>query len=1203
MKKGLLTIFAAAALALTPLASAGAEADITQTTAISAAELPDNRELEAMYLEKLFYGESIAPFADYGRDTLSDTSLALYTALRTEIENIAKGDKTDTVISVSVSGYADWNSLTADIGKVVKYLLVDLPEDFYWFNKAAGYSTTAQIGSDGIPVECTISFNVVSSYAGNAAYTVDPDKIGAARTAVDTALDIVKSYEGRSDYEKIIGYADKICELVDYNYDALAAGTPYGDPWQLVYVFDGDETTKVVCEGYSKAFQYLCDLGGVDCYTVSGKMGGATGAGDHMWNIVRLGEISYLVDVTNCDGNSIGASTADGKGLILKGATTSSATGCYFKLNDLNEVTYTYDKDTLDMYPARLLEVSTVDYDPLPPVCRHEFDGWESDETNHWQICAKCGEKIGEAEHTKDSGTVTTAPTAEDTGVMSFRCAVCGADMGTETIPALGDAHDHEFIIFNSDETEHWKECVCGEKDESSKEPHNVKTAEEIVIQPTCAVEGLKYVITCCDECGREISRTLADVAKTNRHTESEKYSFSPAGHWKVCAVCGEKITATQAHRSDEGTVTTPATETASGVKTYKCIDCGYIIRTETIPIIGHDPEEDWTADATGHWHACSGCDEKLDFAAHTSNEGIVTVPATETTPGKRVYKCTICEYVIRTETIPMLGHVHTPAEAWTTDATGHWHTCAGCEERLFFAAHTSDKGTVTTPATAATTGVMTYKCTVCGYVIRTEEIPVTAPEHTHTPAEAWTYNAEGHWHACADCDEKLSYQAHSLADGVCTVCGYSNIIDPKVSIVIDPASVTLHAGDTKTITASASKGGLKIEDAVFTWKSDKESVVKINSKGVATAVGKGTATVSAEYAGIKASCTITVEARPVVTLTPTSLQLRKDADYTLKVKVTVDGKTVDKPGIEWSSSNTDIATVNDGLVTAVKAGTATITAEYDGIKSVCSVTVRTSGSTSTVTRPTRPYRPSSTTNYDDDEDDTTDTGSSSDNTNITNKAKLNGKAAEWSDIAREITTGSGACKLELNGEKEVPSEVVTAISNSKRTVDVVIDTAVTLKLNGDMVNSTLPVAFAKTEVKPDGLRGTNGLGFSYIGAANTGISAVFNRSNSGKFANMYLKSGNSYSFVENTKISSNGSAELNIPGGGVYVIMISDFSDLKGDADNNGIINALDAAMILKNSVAGKNPANRLAADYDGNGVVNALDAAIILKQITQPQ
>lgn len=49
----------------------------------------------------------------------------------------------------------------------------------------------------------------------------------------------------------------------------------------------------------------------------------------------------------------------------------------------------------------------------------------------------------------------------------------------------------------------------------------------------------------------------------------------------------------------------------------------------------------------------------------------------------------------------------------------------------IAMAAHTSDGGKVTTPATETTTGVMTYSCTVCGTVLKTETIPVLTPSHT----------------------------------------------------------------------------------------------------------------------------------------------------------------------------------------------------------------------------------------------------------------------------------------------------------------------------------------------------------------------------------------------------------------------------------------------------------------------------------------
>ena len=115
----------------------------------------------------------------------------------------------------------------------------------------------------------------------------------------------------------MLAFRDEICELVSYN--AAAAGESYtdgyGDPWQLIYVFDGDDSTNVVCEGYAKAFQYLCDLSGLTCYTVTGAMAGGTGEGPHMWNIVTLGDENYLVDVTNSDAGTVGQNG----GLFLAG--------------------------------------------------------------------------------------------------------------------------------------------------------------------------------------------------------------------------------------------------------------------------------------------------------------------------------------------------------------------------------------------------------------------------------------------------------------------------------------------------------------------------------------------------------------------------------------------------------------------------------------------------------------------------------------------------------------------------------------------------------------------------------------------------------------------------------------------------------------------------------------------------------------------
>ena len=116
---------------------------------------------------------------------------------------------------------------------------------------------------------------------------------------------IVKEFQGYTETEKLYGYKEMICYLTSYN-DDVTEDDEYGDPWQLIYVFDGDDSTNVVCEGYSKAFQYLCDLSDITCYTVTGIMNGGTGEGPHMWNIVANNGKYYMADITNSDEGTVG---------------------------------------------------------------------------------------------------------------------------------------------------------------------------------------------------------------------------------------------------------------------------------------------------------------------------------------------------------------------------------------------------------------------------------------------------------------------------------------------------------------------------------------------------------------------------------------------------------------------------------------------------------------------------------------------------------------------------------------------------------------------------------------------------------------------------------------------------------------------------------------------------------------------------------
>ena len=80
--------------------------------------------------------------------------------------------------------------------------------------------------------------------------------------------------------------------------------------------------------------------------------------------------------------------------------------------------------------------------------------------------------------------------------------------------------------------------------------------------------------------------------------------------------------------------------------------------QTESAAVVcefGHTLVEGWQSDENGHWHACTGCEERLEQAAHVSDGGKVTSAPTETTTGVKTYTCTVCGRVLKTETLPVV--------------------------------------------------------------------------------------------------------------------------------------------------------------------------------------------------------------------------------------------------------------------------------------------------------------------------------------------------------------------------------------------------------------------------------------------------------------------------------------------------------------------------------------------------------------------
>ena len=134
-----------------------------------------------------------------------------------------------------------------------------------------------------------------------------------------------------------------------------------------------------------------------------------------------------------------------------------------------------------------------------------------------------------------------------------------------------------------------------------------------------------------------------------------------------------------------------------------------------------------------------------------------------------------------------------------------------------------------------------------------------------------------------------------------------------------------------------------------LTWNSSVEGVATVDPTGKVTAIKAGTTVITAtakDDSGISASCTVQVMVPTVkvtgITLNKTTASVVKGKTVALTATVTPDTAT-DKT-IKWTTSNKNVATVStDGVVTAVAAGTAIITAtaaDDSGVKATCKITV-----------------------------------------------------------------------------------------------------------------------------------------------------------------------------------------------------------------------------------------------------------------------
>ena len=337
--------------------------------------------------------------------------------------------------------------------------------------------------------------------------------------------------------------------------------------------------------------------------------------------------------------------------------------------------------------------------------------------------CSRCDEvktitlDIDSNAHDWDEGTITTPATCSAKGVKTFTCKHDGTHTKTEDVAIDPTAHtfnqevtDTKYLKSAAVCTEkavYYKSCVCGE---SSKEHggETFTTGEALGhdFEHGTEVAGSRKAATCIAE-----------------------------GEYKVkCSRCDEVKTITlaidpNAHDWDEGTITTPATCSAEGVKTFTCKHDSNHTKTESVAI---DPD------------------------AHDWNEGVITTPATCSATGVKTYTCAHNSNHTRTETVPVDPNAHKAEADWTIDTPATCtqngsksHHCEYCDAKLdneVIPATGHDEYQFVsweTEPTETAAGVANVKCGKCNAELTQEVAALTDPMWTKTETPA-TYDAAG---------------------------------------------------------------------------------------------------------------------------------------------------------------------------------------------------------------------------------------------------------------------------------------------------------------------------------------------------------------------------------------------------------------------------------------------------------------------------
>ena len=168
-------------------------------------------------------------------------------------------------------------------------------------------------------------------------------------------------------------------------------------------------------------------------------------------------------------------------------------------------------------------------------------------------------------------------------------------------------------------------------------------------------------------------------------------------------------------------------------------------------------------------------------------------------------------------------------------------------------------------------------------------------------------------------------------------------------SVAISQPSAEMVIGESLSLKATVSPSNANYDG--MTWTSSSPIVAYVSEKGIVSALSEGNTLITVNAGGKTANCSITVVKRFVavaaISLSMETLEMVEGESVTLSATIKPENAT-DKT-VTWTSSKDEVATVKEGIVTAISEGESMITAKAGQERAICSVVVRKKSSVNSV--------------------------------------------------------------------------------------------------------------------------------------------------------------------------------------------------------------------------------------------------------------